>query len=164
MRSRTLKSCTIFRAQSWDAAATPPPAISQMVGTAWPHQVGAVATGLVDILCIGPTDWLILGISPNTGDLCANLGEALLETPLRATDISQAYTRLQFEGPDVHEFLLKGCSLDLHPSHFPIARCARTRFAGVPTVLRHHASSAFEAIVPVSYQQYLLAWIADTSN
>jgi len=163
MRSRTLDRCTIIRVQTWDIAASPPPALNQVVGTPWPREVGAVATGLADVLCISPTDWLIAGANLNAPDLCENLATALLETPFRATDLSRAYARFEFDGPDVREFLLKGCSLDLHPSHFPAARCARTRFAGVPTVLRCHAPSAFEAIVPASYQQYLLAWIADAS-
>ena len=164
MRSRPLDPCTIIRLQSWDATASPPSTINQVVGTTWPREVGSVATGLVDILCIGPTDWLITGINPNARDLCKNLDKALLETPLRATDISAGYARVEFEGLDVREFLLKGCSLDLHPSRFPPARCARTRFAGVPTVLRCHGSSKFEGIVPASYQEYVLTWIADASN
>jgi sarcosine oxidase, subunit gamma len=163
MRSRTLDPCTIIRVQSWDVAASPPSTINELTGTAWPHEVGAIATGLVDVLCIGPTDWLIVGARPSSTDLCATLSTALFVTPFRASDLSKGYTRLEFEGPDVRELLLKGCSLDLHPTRFPTARCARTRFAGVPTVLRQHAPSAFEAIVPASYQQYLLAWIADAS-
>jgi sarcosine oxidase, subunit gamma len=164
MRSRTLDPCTIIRVQSWDVAASAPSTIHQVLGTAWPHVVGAVTTGVVDVLCTGPTDWLIVGVNPNASALCATLTKALFDTPLRATDISHAYTRLEFEGPDVCDFLLKGCSLDLHPTRFPIARCARTRFAGVPTVLRHQAPSTFEAIVSSSYQQYLLAWIAERSG
>ncbi len=164
MRSRLLDPCSIIRVQSWDVAAHAPSAINHVVGTVWPDEVGAVASGLVDVLCVGPTDWLVVGGDFNGRELREKLAMAFLETPLRATDISQGYARFEFEGPEVQEFLLKGCSLDLHSSRFPAARCARTRFAGVPVVLRCRASSAFEAIVAASYQQYLLAWIADASG
>jgi sarcosine oxidase subunit gamma len=163
MRSRPLDPCTIIRVQSWDVAASAPSAINQIVGAAWPRETGVMSTGHVDVLCISPTDWLVVGGNPNDRELCERLTTAFLETPIRATDVSQGYTRHEFEGPDVHEFLLKGCSLDLHPNRFPAPRCARTRFAGVPTVLYYRAPSSIEAIVPASYQQYFLAWIADSS-
>jgi len=164
MRSRLLEPRSIIRVQSWDVTASAPSAINQIVGASWPLEVGSVASGLVDVLCVGPTEWLLVGADPNSGQLHEKVAAALLETSLRATDISQAFARLGFEGPNVREFLLKGCSLDLHPAQFPAARCARTRFAGVPIVLRSRSDSEFEGVVPGSYQNYLLAWIADAST
>jgi sarcosine oxidase, subunit gamma len=164
MRSRLLDPCSIIRVQSWDVAASAPSAINQLVDATWPRDVGTVASGLVDVLCVSPTEWLIVGADPNSGLLHEKLVSALLEAPLRAIDISQGFACLGFEGPDAREFLLKGCSLDLHPDRFPATRCARTRFAGVPVVLRCRSDAEFEAIVPASYTNYLLAWIADAST
>jgi sarcosine oxidase, subunit gamma len=160
MRSRVLDPCSIVRVQSWDVAATPPSGTHQVVGVAWPREVGAVASGLDEILCIGPTEWLVMGADLKLGELRT----ALSESPFRATDVSHALARIELEGPEVRESLLKGCSLDLHPDHFPPNRCARTRFAGLPTVLRSWGPSKFEGIVPSSYRAYLLAWLADLSD
>jgi sarcosine oxidase, subunit gamma len=125
-----------------------------------------VASGLVDILCVGPSDWLVVG-GPSDGaaaELCGRIEAAVLGSPLRATDLSQAFTVVEIEGPEAREFLLKGCSLDLHPDHFPVGRCARTRFAGVPTVLCCRGAQRFEGIVAASYREYVLGWIADAQG
>ena len=163
MLSQVLDPCSIVRVQSWEVPASAPSALEQVVGASWPREVGAVTSGLVDVLCIGPTDWLVIGHDPDSGALSRRLGTALLGSPLRATDMSQGLSRVEVEGPEVREFLLKGCSLDLHPECFPQGRCARTRLAGIPTVLHCRNSSRFEGIVAASYQEYLLAWIADAS-
>jgi heterotetrameric sarcosine oxidase gamma subunit len=158
MHSRTLDPCSIVHVQSWDITARAPTTIHDVLGTAWPHEVGAVASGLVDILCVGPTDWLMVDSIPGVGERRDKIRTALLETPLRATDRSHSLMRLEFAGPGVREFLLQTCSLDLH--RFPPARCARTRFAGVPAILRCHDPLKFEGIVSTSHKEYLTTWIA----
>jgi sarcosine oxidase subunit gamma len=163
MLSRILNACGIVRVQSWDVAARPPAALDQVVGAVWPRETGAVASGLVEVLCIGPTDWFVIGRNPEGSELYGELGAVLTGSPLRSTDVSQGLVRIEVEGPDVREFLLKGCSLDLHPDCFPAGRCARTRLAGVPVVLWCRDASRFEVIVGASHREYLLAWIADAS-
>ena len=162
MLSRMLDPCSIARVQSWDVAGTAP-TIDQVEGLIWPREVGAVAGGLVDVLCVGPAEWLVIGGNAESGELCEMLNRTLSLSPLRATDVSHAFFRVELEGSDVREILCEGCSLDLHPSHFPIGRCARTRFSGVPIVLRRHEPLRFEGIVASGYREYLQAWIADAS-
>jgi len=147
--------------QSWDVAASAPSALDQVVGAAWPREIGVVASGLVDVLCIGPTEWLVIAGNPDGRQLCARIQTALTGSPLRATDVSQSLVRLGLDGPDVCDFLVKGCSLDLHPGRFRAGQCVRTRFAGVPTVLRSLDAPGVEGIVAASYQHYVLGWIAD---
>ena len=57
-----------------------------------------------------------------------------------------------------------GGGLDLHPSQFSLGRCARTRFVALPAVLRCAGHTNFECIVVASYQDYLLAWLADAAE
>jgi len=161
MHSRVLDPCTIVRLQSWDVTVRAPSALDEVLGATWPREVGSVASGLVDVLCVGPTEWLVIGAEPDDVQLCAKLGTAVIGSPLRATDLSRGLVIVELSAHDVREFLLKGCSLDLRPDHFPSGRCARTRFAGVPAVLRCCDSSRFEGILAASYREYLLAWIAD---
>lgn len=163
MLSRVLDPCGIVRVQSWDVAAGAPPELDEVASATWPREVGSVASGVVDVLCIGPTEWLVIGGEPGGVELSARLRTAVVGSPFRATDLSRGLARVEVSDHDVWEFLLKGCSLDLHPDRFPVGRCARTRFAGVPTILRSHDSSRFEGIVAVSYREYLLAWIADAT-
>jgi sarcosine oxidase, subunit gamma len=161
MHSRVLDPCGIVRVQSWNVSASAPSAVDQVVGAVWPRDVGTVARGSAHVLCVGPTEWLV--IAGNGDELCRSLGAVLVGSPLRPTNMSHELSRVEFEGPGVREFLLEGCSLDLHPGHFPPGRCARARFAGVPIVLHCCAPSRFEGIVAASQQDYLLAWIAAAS-
>lgn len=164
MLSRTIAPCSIMRVQSWDVDANVPSAIDQVVKAEWPREVGAIVSGPVDVLCIGPTDWLVIAEDTDGDELYRTLETALIGSALRVTDVSQALARIEVEGPEAREFLLQGCSLDLHPDRFPAGRCARIRFAGIPIVLRCRDASSFEEIVPASYRDYLLAWIADASD
>jgi len=165
MRSRVLDLCAVVRVQSWDVTASVPTALDALVGVVWPREVGTVASGLVDVLCVGPAEWLVVdGGEPEGAGLCARIGSALVGSSLRATDLSRGLVRVEMVDEDVREVLLKGCSLDLRPDRFPVGRCARTRFAGVPAILRSHDPSRFEGIVAASYREYLMAWLADATG
>jgi sarcosine oxidase, subunit gamma len=164
MLSRLLGPASIVRVQSWDCMASPPPALDQILGTPWPRDVGAVASALADALCVGPTQWLVIGGDAGEREPGQGLRKALMGSSFRATDVSQALARIEIEGAGAREALLEGCSLDLHPDRFPMGRCATTRFASVPLVLRRRAPWTFEAIVAVSYREYLLTWIADAAT
>jgi sarcosine oxidase subunit gamma len=150
----------IVRVQSWDYTATTPPGLNQLLGTAWPREVGATASASAEVLCVGPTQWLVIGGNPDNGELCNELTKALSGTSFRATDVSHGLARIEIEGSGVRETLLEGCSLDLHPDRFPVCRCAATRFASAPIVLHRRASWTFEVIVAASYREYLRCWIA----
>ena len=161
MLSRLMGPASIVRVQSWDDRSSPPPALDRILGTPWPREVGRVATGLADALCVGPTQWLVIRAQAGEGELCDGLGRALLGSSFRATDVSQAFARIEIEGEGTPEVLRAGCSLDLHPDRFPVGRCAGTRFASVPIILCRRAPWTFEAIVAAGYREYLLTWITD---
>src|SRR5690242_3843264 len=118
MRSRILDPCGIVRVQSWDIAASAPSALDQVVGAAWPRETGVAASGLVEVLCIGPTEWLVIDGNSDGPRLSARIQAALTGSSLRATDVSQSLVRLGLDGSDVCDLLAKGCSLDLHPDRF----------------------------------------------
>src|SRR5580658_6153186 len=151
MLSRVLEPCGILRVQAWDSKLTglPKPAgfakAEQALGATWPDLVGATAYGHADILCTGPTDWLVITPVPDVTKLLHGLGEAI-------------------EGPDARVLLTKGTSVDLDPTCFPPGRCARTRFADIPLIVRCIRMSAFELIVASSYHDYLIAWLTDAAR
>lgn len=156
-------SCAFVRVQSWDIREAAPARAEQVLGTAWPKTTGSVASGRADILALGPTDWLVVTPNAEGEPLCAALNEAFQGSSFRATDVSSALARIQVSGPAAQAVLAKACALDLHESVFPTGRSARTRFAGMPVVIRHTAPSSFECTVSLSYRTYLLSWLADAS-
>jgi sarcosine oxidase subunit gamma len=117
----------------------------------------------VDVLCIGPTDWLAITAAADGTGLLRTLSDAFAGTSFRATDLSCALMRIRVEGAHVRAVLSKGCSLDLHPQLFFPGRSARTGFAGMPVLIRCTEVASFECIVARSYTRYLESWLADAA-
>ena len=170
MLSPVLQPCSIIRVQTWDSKLTglsKPAGLAnaeQALGTTWPELVGTTANGHADILCIGPTDWLVIVPDPDVTGLLHELGEAFEGSSFRATNVSHALARLAIEDPDARALLTKGTALDLDPTCFPPGRCARTRFADIPLIVRCIRMPAFELIVASSYHDYLIAWLNDAAR
>ena len=165
MRSHLLDPCSFIRVQTWDFQATATQKVEIALGTLWPRETSTIASGgRTDILCIGPTDWLVTTSDSDAKALHRQLEDAFEGSVFRATNVSQALARIEVHGPEVRALLLKGCALDLHPSQFLPGRCARTRFATLPTILRCTGRTNFECIITSSYQDYLLSWLADAAE
>src|ERR1700722_12864793 len=163
MRSRVLDACRVVRVLTWDFDAKAPSKVEQVLGVTGPQKSGAVARGRADIVCLGPTDWLVIAADPEPIGLLQRLDVAFEASAFRGTDVSHALTRIEIDGPDARALLAKGCSLDLHPARFTPGRCARTRFAGMPVIVRCTGISTFECIVTRSYADYLLCWLSDAA-
>jgi sarcosine oxidase subunit gamma len=162
MLKRVLDLCSIIRVQSWDIRAPVPMAVSEMLGVALPEN-GTVVAARAKVIGVGPADWLVITPDPEVTPWLQRLEAAFGGGPCRATDLTQAFARIEVHGPHTRELLAKGCSLDLHSSLFPPGRCARTRFAGMPVIVECTASSTFECIVTLSYAEYLLKWLTDAA-
>jgi len=161
-------SLILVRVQTWDLGAPTPRALEDAFALKWPSTVGIVAAGPTDhdsrvaaILCVGPTEWLVIGADPNAAVILRPLQAALDGTPFRATTVTDSLAQIVIEGPQARLMLAKASSLDLHPSRFSPARCARTRLAGMPVLLWCTKEFNFRCIVASSYREYLLAWLAD---
>ena len=76
MLKSLLDPYTIIRVQTWDAQADVPSEVEQELGIAWPQEIGSVASGRADIVCTGPTDWLVIASDPDTNALQKTLDEA----------------------------------------------------------------------------------------
>lgn len=161
---RSLDPCSIMRVQTWDGGVAAPPQVEQVLDVAWPNETGAVASGRADVMCTGPTDWLIVSGDPNAAALLGRLDEAFDGSAFRATDMSCALARIEVDGPQPRVLLAKACALDVDPSRFPPGRCVRTRFAGMPVVVRCTQESTFQCIVTSSYRDYLVLWLTDAAR
>jgi sarcosine oxidase, subunit gamma len=164
MLKQLFDPCSIVRVQTWDSEAATPSAVDEVLGVTWPKKTGVVVSGRADVICVGPTDWLVVAADRHAAEWLQRLeGEFHGSSTFRATDMSHALARIQLDGPEVRDLLAKGCSLDLYPPLFPPGRSARTRFAGMPVIVRCEQPSTFECIVSRSYADYLLCWLADAS-
>jgi sarcosine oxidase, subunit gamma len=154
----------MIRLQAWECELPVPSVVEQVLGIAWPTATGAVASGgYADILCTGPTDWLIVSTDPDFEPLLERVQKAFERSAYRATNVSSALRRTQIEGTHARALLSKGGGLDVHPQMFPPGRCARTRLAGMPVIVRCTEESTFQCIVAASYGDYLDSWLADAA-
>jgi sarcosine oxidase, subunit gamma len=157
-------SAFVVRVQTWDGAASVPLEVERTLDLAWPTEVGTVAcSSAANILCTGPTDWLVITSDEDPLGFREQLAAAFQGSPFRATDVSQAIARIEIDDSCARDLLAKGCALDLHPSRFPPGHCAKTRFAAMPVVVRCTHANRFECIVTWSYRDYLLSWLEDAA-
>src|SRR5258708_32154330 len=105
MRRQVLGPCSIIRIQTWENEALAPAPVEGVLGVPWPQKTGTVATGRVDIICGGPTDWIVLAGDLDTTFWLHRLDALLQGSSFRATNVSHALVRIQIDGPEVRDLL-----------------------------------------------------------
>jgi len=151
---------TFLRLKSWQQ----PEAPIVLCGQGLPGQVGQILGGAMRVQCIGPGDWLIRSREFSSSDLREQFEASPSMGGLCLVDLSDAFACFELDGFAARDVLSKGCGLDFHPQAFPVGRCARTRFAQIPTVVEHlNDSPCFDLCVPRSYSSYLHAWLMDSA-
>lgn len=135
-----------------------------VAGQALPRDVGAVASGPVHVLCLGPGEWLVRVPLHSVPALHAQIVSQASAQGLAVVELSDGLAGFEVAGPAARELLSKGCGLDLHPRSFPAGRCARTRFAQIPVAIECAGDpQRFELHVAASHGPYLHEWIADAA-
>jgi sarcosine oxidase subunit gamma len=154
----------LLRLKSWLPECTPGGRPVVLAGQEMPSRVGAVMSGLMHVLCVGPGEWLIIAPEEQGTSLRQRIAPDLVNFGLVLVDLSVGVAALAVQGPVARELLSKGCGLDLHPRSFPAGRCARTRFAQVRVIIEClDGSPRFELYVARSYFQYLHSWLLDAA-
>jgi sarcosine oxidase, subunit gamma len=125
---------------------------------ALPRPGGSTRDGEVDVLWLGPDEFLVVG-PPGSEE---RLMTAYATTDASVVDVSAQRTTLDLSGPAVRELLSFGCSIDVHPRVFPVGDCAQTVLAHTPVVLQRR-EAGFRVLVRASFAAHLAAWILDAS-
>ena len=121
--------------------------------------------GDVDVLWLGPDEWLVLAEPGRQREL-----EDLLRTAIGAehgavVDVSAQRTALSLAGTAAREVLARGCAIDLDPRVAPAGTCVQTLLArcGVTIVVRdaRTSGSEFLLLVRASFAAYLASWLLD---
>ena len=116
------------------------------------------------VLWLGPDEWLVLGPVGARAALARRVSLALGERPGSVVDVSAQRAHLVIAGATARDLLAHGCALDLHPSAFPVGRCAQTMLAQAQVILWHPAADEFHLLVRSSYTGYLVEWLADAAT
>lgn len=79
-------------------------------------------------------------------------------------DLSAAYGVLQLSGPQVRSALSRLVPLDLHPTAFPVSRCAATLVSHIPVVVWRPRFDTYEFLVPRSYAASFFGALATAAS
>ncbi|MGH3519506.1 MAG: sarcosine oxidase subunit gamma [Haloechinothrix sp.] len=149
-----------------DAAA----AVSASLGvdlpvTACTFSRGSGSHGVLEVLWMGPDEYLVLAQPGVQLEVEEALRAALGDSPGAVVDVSAQRTALTLSGPRVRDVLAHGCALDLHPSAAPTGTCVQTPLAraGIVLLVRDAERDEFGVLVRSSFAAYLAAWLIDAS-
>jgi sarcosine oxidase subunit gamma len=145
-----------------DPAAAGP--VGNALGVRLPTDPNTTAgAGGLAALWLGPDEWLILADPGNAVLDEATVRAALGDRPGSVVDVSAQRVELVVGGPSARDLLAHCCSLDLHPSVFPVGRCAQTLVAQVQVVLWHPVEDAYHLLTRLSFVDHLTAWLHDAT-
>lgn len=120
--------------------------------------------GRLDVLWLGPDEWLVVTSNPGSSGLEAALREAFAEHHATVVDVSAQRTIIEIGGPAARAVLAKGCALDLHASAFGPGTCAQTLTAGTQVILLAvRDEPRLWLFVRASFADHLAAWLLDAS-
>jgi sarcosine oxidase subunit gamma len=119
--------------------------------------------GEIEVLWLGPDEWLVLAPPGRERELAAALRRAIEPHDGAVTDVSAQRAALEMTGVHVREVLARGCSIDLHPRVSPMGSCVQTLLArtGVVIVVHDNSASDFLVLVTASFADYLASWLID---
>ncbi|WP_433496334.1 sarcosine oxidase subunit gamma [Sphaerimonospora sp. CA-214678] len=149
--------------------------IGRALGAPLPAEPGgAVRSGDLTVLWLGPDEWLVVG--PDEGEdegeargpgLCDLLAEAAAGSAgdhVSVVDVSAQRTTLVVGGVSSRDLLAHGCSLDLHPRVFGPGRCAQTLLARAQVVLAARDADEFWVLCRASFAAYTAEWLLDAAT
>jgi sarcosine oxidase, subunit gamma len=113
---------------------------------------------------LGPNEWLVVTPTAREDAIACDLRAALAGFFAAVTEVGGGQTVVALRGEAVRDLLAKGCPLDLHPRVFGVDRCAQSRLAKAPILIRQvDAAPSFEIIVRRSFADYFWVWLEDAA-
>lgn len=139
-------------------------AASGVLGMAPPVEPNTVtSSGEINVLWLGPDEWLVTAPVETGSDLTERLESALVGMHHSVIDVSQGRIVLELEGAEARAVLAQGVSLDLRPRAFGPGHCAQTGLARVPVILQQiDATPRFRIFVRESFAPYVTEWLKST--
>ena len=119
----------------------------------------------VRVIWLGPDEWLILTDVTELDSLKDDLTRALIKSHSALVDVSDNSTIIEIKGRCSREILMKGCSLDIHPSVFQTGCSAQTDLGLANIILLKTADDpVYQIIVRASFASYLWDWLVDAAH
>jgi sarcosine oxidase subunit gamma len=123
-----------------------------------------VETDRVQVIWLGPDEWLVTSSFHTAQELEAGLREAVSERGA-VIDVSGQRTTLWLTGENARDVLAAGCAIDLHPRVFRSGAAAQTLLGLTSVVLLalDDAGTSYYIHVRSSFAQYLAKFLLDAA-
>ena len=119
----------------------------------------------VRVIWLGPDEWLILTDATELDTLKDDLTRSLINSHSALVDVSDNSTIIEIKGRYSREILMKGCSLDIHPSVFRTGCSAQIDLGLANIILLKTADEPiYQIIVRASFASYLWDWLVDAAH
>ncbi|WP_055478744.1 sarcosine oxidase subunit gamma family protein [Sphaerimonospora mesophila] len=149
--------------------------IGRALGVPLPAEPGgAVRSGDLTVLWLGPDEWLVVGPDegedegdargPGLRDRLAETAAGTAGDHVSVVDVSAQRTTLVVAGARSRDLLAHGCALDLHPRVFGPGRCAQTLLARAQVVLVAREADEFWVLCRASFAGYTAEWLLDAAT
>lgn len=138
-------------------------AVKQAIGCAVPTDPNTTQSSkTTTALWLSPEEWLITTAPGEEAGIAEALRSALSGQHSAVTDISDNVLTIRLSGPNARHVLMKGCSLDFHPSAFAVGHCAQTHLVkAVVTIQQIDNAPSYDIHVRRSFAEYLWRWLED---
>ncbi|MGW0465494.1 sarcosine oxidase subunit gamma [Streptomyces sp. NPDC003027] len=138
-------------------------AVEAALDTTLPGPLRAGTAGEVEVLWMGPDEWLLVAPEDRQDALVGRLRAAIGEEFATVTDVSAQRTTLALSGHLVRTVLAHGCAIDLDPRVTPVGSCLTTLLAQAPVtlVVWREAAADVRLLVRSSFASYLATWLVD---
>lgn len=136
-------------------------AVQSATGVDLPTKANTVSgSGEQQILWLGPNEWWVTGRDGEADSLIESLRAVFAGQHATACDVSESRAIITVKGAKARDVLMRGVSLDLHPTAFTPGQCAQTGLSRC-NVLLHLVddSPRFEIYVLKSFSDYLWRWL-----
>jgi sarcosine oxidase, subunit gamma len=121
-----------------------------------------VETDRVQVIWLGPDEWLVTSPVQTAQELEAGLREAVRGRGA-VVDVSAQRTTLWLTGENARDVLAAGCAIDLHPRVFRSGAAAQLGLTSVVLLALNDTGTSYHILVRSSFAQYLARFLLDAA-
>jgi sarcosine oxidase, subunit gamma len=137
-------------------------AVAEALGIDLPKKTGqALSMSEVQVLCLAPDWWLIIGMQDAENKLASLKSNDLYHFSI--VNVTGQRTTIEIKGTHAHEVLAHLWEQDLRDKSFPVGSVSQGQMAKAPVIVCHIAPLRYHVMVRSSFALHLWAVLEDAA-